>query len=311
MLPRDFPPGLDLGPPVIAVPGEVDWGSGNAYLITPTHVNKGTYKYTPPPVHRSPIMQEYYRLHPGCNTSCIRHILNLCLQTTGAQLSKADPTKLRDAYKILVESSQKIDVILEEDVEGLESEYFKGVFVKDKLETQGNEHVRYVKVCLDERAELVKNTLLDMDCDFAGYFRRGKQIPDTICRSRVKCQELLEYGYGYLNWHYKWPRFTETTAGFDMSLGDVQGMERAVAALDIWMKKYRRSHRWMKRNRGIESETTNKRVFKLRRGYAKIQVQDCPSTPVYNYEDYCRQETPSPRPVTPVYAPGCDMLSLM
>ena len=84
-----------------------------------------------------------------------------------------------------------------------------------------------------------------------------------------------------------------------MSVGDVQVMERAVGALDIWMKKYRRSHRWMKRNRRPEPETTNERVFKLRCGYAKKQVQDCPSTPVYNYEDHCRQETP----VTPVYAP--------
>ena len=216
MLPRELPPGLDLGPPVIAVPGEVDWGSANAYLITPTHVNKGTYKYTPPPVHRSPIMREYYRLHPRCNASCIRQVLNLCLTTTDKQLAKADPTKLRDAYKILVESAQKIDVIIDEDLEGQDSEYFQGVFIKDKLETKGLEHVRYVKVCLEERAELVKNTLLDMDCDFAGHFTRGKQIPVTICRGRVKCQELLDYAYGYLNWHYKWPRFTETTAGLSL-----------------------------------------------------------------------------------------------
>ena len=303
MLPRDFPPGLDLGPPVIAVPGEVDWGSANAYLITPTHVNKGTYKYIPPPVHRSPLMQEYYRLHPTCNAPGIRQTLNLCLTPDDSQLAKTDPTKLRDAYKVLMDSVQKIDVIIEEDQAGEDSEYFKNIFIKDKLETKGKEHVRFLRSCLEERALLVRDTLLDMDRDFTRYFTRGKPIPDAICRSKAKCKELLDYAYCYLNWHYKWPRFTETTAGADMSWLSVKGMERAVGALDIWMKKYRRSYRWMKKNRRPEPETTNERVFKLRRGYAKKQVQDCPSTPVYNYEDHCRQETPSPRPVTPVYAP--------
>ena len=115
MLPRDFPPGLDLGPPVIAVPGESEFGSANAYLERPTNWIGSGDKYTPPPVRRSPLMQEYYRLHPTCNAPGIRQTLNLCLTPSESQLAKADPTKLRDAYKVLVESVQKIDVIIEED----------------------------------------------------------------------------------------------------------------------------------------------------------------------------------------------------
>ena len=65
-----------------------------------------------------------------------------------------------------------------------------------------------------------------MDRDFTRYFTRGKPIPDAICRSKAKCKELLDYAYCYLNWHYKWPRFTETTAGADMSWLDVKGMEQ-------------------------------------------------------------------------------------
>jgi hypothetical protein len=156
MIPREFPPVLDLGPLVIAVPGEVDWGSADAYLKTPTHRIKGKDKYIPPPVRRSPLMKEYYRLHPTCNAPGISQTLNLCLTPNENQLAKTDPTKLRDAYKVLVESAQKIDVIIEEDQAGEDLEYFNNVFIKDSLEAKGIDHVRFVKICLEERAELVQ-----------------------------------------------------------------------------------------------------------------------------------------------------------
>ena len=83
--------------------------------------------------------------------------------------------------------------------------YFNDVFDKDKLKTEGNDHLRYIKICLQERADLVRDVLLDMDRDFTGHFTRGKSIPDAICRSKAKCKELLDYAYSYLNWHTSGP----------------------------------------------------------------------------------------------------------
>jgi hypothetical protein len=102
-----------------------------------------------------------------------------------------------------VESAQKIDVMLEEGQAGEDSVYFRDVFNQDKLKKKGDDHVQYVKICLEERADLVKDVLLDMDSDFKRYFTRNKLIPDAICRSKVKCKELLVYAYNFLNWQYK------------------------------------------------------------------------------------------------------------
>ena len=46
-----------------------------------------------------------------------------------------------------------------------------------------------------------------------------------------------------------------------MSWLDVKGMERGVDALDRWMKTYRRSYRWMNKNRRPEPKTTNERIL--------------------------------------------------
>jgi hypothetical protein len=104
-------------------------------------------------------------------------------------------------YKVLVESAQKINVIIEEDQAGEDSEYFNDLFIKDSLEAKGINHVQFVRICLEERAELVRDTLLEMEHYFTGYFTRGKPIPDAIivaiCRSKVKCKELLDYAYSY------------------------------------------------------------------------------------------------------------------
>jgi hypothetical protein len=267
MTPGDFPPRFDLGPPVITVPFEVEWGSANAYLEKPTHWLKGTDKYIPSPVRRDAIMREYYMLHPTCNVVCIRQILNIWFSGDCNQLSKADPTKLRDAYKILVESAQKIDVMLDEGQAGEGSEYFNDVFDPYKLKTQGADHVRRVKSSLEERAGLVKSVLLHMDADFRAYFTRGKRFPDAICKSKVKCKELLDYAYSYLIWHYRWKSFTDTEAGADMSMLDVSGMERGLDALERWLKKYRRANRWMKANRRPEPKTTKECVFTFLYGH--------------------------------------------
>jgi hypothetical protein len=137
----------------------------------------------------------YYQLHPECNDSAIRAMLDLSAHVCASSLSGSYSPKLRDVYRILVgEHGITLDAL-----------------VRDQLQQRFN--------MVAEALKFHENTFMD-------YF-------GTACMfhgNGVVRDDLLRFGNAFLEWHAAWPSFSENHIS-SMSVLTVSDMKDYVESL--------------------------------------------------------------------------------